>query len=93
MASKKCPHGKPRVLLDIQVCKLGTWNGPGPYALFINMGLGGGALCIAEGSKVRMNQLLKLCVEHLKFKWDPAHLVSQMVGSLIPEHDKPPKRP
>ncbi len=81
----KCPHEKPVPIVTMQICKLGKWDGKGPWGLFIEV-LGGGALCPAQGTKREMKAMAKVCLARLNGEWYPARAVTSLISHLIPEH-------
>lgn len=87
---RKCPHQKPVAVVELQVRKIGPWEGPGPWALVVNV-LGGGAVCLAEGRKQDMQRLAKSCRRELKWDWRPVRFVAALVRHLVPDSLRRPK--
>lgn len=79
---RKCPHGEPLVIVDLQVSKLGPWEGRGPWILIVNS-LHGGGYSLAQGTKAEMNAVKKLCYKQLKRNMEPAWLVSKLLRDTV----------
>jgi hypothetical protein len=87
---RKCPHVKPVGVVNMQVCKLGSWEGRGPYGLFVDV-LDGGSFQLAQGTKTRMCEIQRVARRLLSNNWSPARFVADLIWEAVPAVDRPPR--
>lgn len=90
MVKRNNPNVTPIAIVDMQVAKLGSWEGRGPYGLFVSV-FQGGAIQIAQGTKHRMCELQRDAKRKLSKDWGPAQCVAGLIRGCVPPIDRPPR--